>query len=198
MVNDINLDFHVHTLVSCYGNKGFYDRDPPVSVSRLRNIMDAAFEKKISFVVTDHNTTAAFEALKKNEYKGERILEKTEYKGMGCVLKCQRKERVSKKEYGTAEIYVIRGEEISTKQGHVLAVGIENAIRPRMEIADTCREIKNQQGIAIIAHPYFLNGVGEKNIANLIESNNGLVDGIELNLRDLKRANDGKVHLLAA
>src|SRR3989344_4000830 len=187
MIKEIKMDFHVHTLVSCYGNKGFYDREPPVSVHKLKNIMNAAFEKGISFAVTDHNTTASFEALKKNEYGGERILKKGSYEDLGCVLKFPKK-----------GIYVIRGEEISTKQGHVLAVGIEKAIRPGMDISDTCREIKQQSGIAIIAHPYFLNGVGEKNITKLIESNNGLVDGIELNLRDLKRANDGKVHLLAA
>lgn len=61
-----------------------------------------------------------------------------------------------------AELYdfeVVLGEEVSSKQGHVLGLFIEEEIRPGMCAADTVRAIEEQGGIAVIAHPFSMKGV---------------------------------------
>jgi predicted metal-dependent phosphoesterase TrpH len=54
---------------------------------------------------------------------------------------------------GTA-LQVIIGEEISTREGHVLAYFIHERIPPRMSARDTIAAIHAQGGLAVAAHPY--------------------------------------------
>lgn len=49
---------------------------------------------------------------------------------------------------------VIIGEEISTLEGHVLALNIQETIPPRKTLNYTLKAIKQQGGLAIAAHPY--------------------------------------------
>ena len=49
---------------------------------------------------------------------------------------------------------IIPGEEVSTKEGHVLALGIKKAIRKGLSAEKTIEKIHKQNGIAIAAHPY--------------------------------------------
>jgi predicted metal-dependent phosphoesterase TrpH len=61
-----------------------------------------------------------------------------------------------------AEMYdfeVVLGEEVSSKQGHILGLFIEEEIRPGMSAVDTIRAIQEQDGIAVIAHPFSNQGV---------------------------------------
>lgn len=61
-----------------------------------------------------------------------------------------------------SELYdfeVVLGEEVSSKQGHVLGLFIEEEIRPGMSAHDTVRAIEEQGGIAVIAHPFSMKGV---------------------------------------
>lgn len=51
-------------------------------------------------------------------------------------------------------LQVILGEEISTREGHVLAYFIHERIRPGMSASDTIAAIHEQGGIAVAAHPY--------------------------------------------
>ena len=50
---------------------------------------------------------------------------------------------------------VIVGEEITTRGGHLLALFIEEPIRPLRSLRDTIAEVHDQGGIAIPAHPLF-------------------------------------------
>lgn len=61
-----------------------------------------------------------------------------------------------------SELYdfeVIVGEEVSSKSGHILALFIEEEIPAGMSAKDTIRAIQEQDGIAIIAHPFSNQGV---------------------------------------
>jgi len=58
---------------------------------------------------------------------------------------------------GLAEQYglqVIVGEEVSTADGHLLALFIEERIAPGRTIEETIAEVHAQGGLAIVAHPY--------------------------------------------
>ncbi len=70
-----------------------------------------------------------------------------------------------------AELYdfeVIVGEEISAKQGHVLGLYLQEHIPAGMSAADTVRAIHEQDGIAIIAHPFSAQGVFGPTGRNLV------------------------------
>lgn len=54
----------------------------------------------------------------------------------------------------TRNIDVIIGEEISTREGHMLAYFIERHIRNGMTARDTIAAIHDQGGLAVAAHPY--------------------------------------------
>lgn len=65
---------------------------------------------------------------------------------------------VAAEKYG---IVLIRGIEISTKQGHVLAYGIEDMPPIRKGVRETIEAIHRLGGIAVAAHPFrVISGVG--------------------------------------
>ena len=51
-------------------------------------------------------------------------------------------------------LHVIIGEEISTREGHLLAYFIHERIRPGMSARDTIAAVHEQGGLAVAAHPY--------------------------------------------
>jgi hypothetical protein len=74
-----------------------------------------------------------------------------------------------------SELYdfeVIVGEEVSSRSGHILGLFIEEEIPAGMSAADTIRAIQEQDGIAIIAHPFSNQGVfgpfGRSQLANAV------------------------------
>lgn len=54
----------------------------------------------------------------------------------------------------TTDLLVIPGVEVSTKDGHLIALGIEKAPLPGFPIPDTIREVKNAGGVTILPHPF--------------------------------------------
>ena len=76
------------------------------------------------------------------------------------------------------KVKVVKGEEVTTKQGHLLAVFIDQFVFPKRPILDTIKEIHKQGGLAIIPHP--LNptsqGVSLKTLFQIYKE----ADGIEL------------------
>jgi predicted metal-dependent phosphoesterase TrpH len=78
---------------------------------------------------------------------------------------------------------VIVGEEVSTRGGHVVALFIEQRIRPWRSLKSTVAQIHDQGGIAIIAHPlvpYPLCASG-RSILRLLDEQDAIFhpDGIE-------------------
>ncbi len=60
---------------------------------------------------------------------------------------------------------ILPGAEISTKDGHLLALGISKDIESKMSMNETIEEVHAQGGVAVIAHPYsFPNHVNFKNL----------------------------------
>ena len=49
---------------------------------------------------------------------------------------------------------IIPGVEISSRQGHIIALGIHEMVQPRQPADDTIRQIHKQDGLVIIPHPY--------------------------------------------
>ena len=55
----------------------------------------------------------------------------------------------------TGGVPVIIGEEVSSRQGHILGIFLERRVRPGMSAAATVDEIHRQGGLAIAAHPFW-------------------------------------------
>lgn len=50
---------------------------------------------------------------------------------------------------------VIVGEEVSSREGHILALFISHRVPPRLSAAETVAAIHEQAGLAVAAHPYW-------------------------------------------
>ncbi|MGB9815079.1 MAG: PHP domain-containing protein [Thermoplasmata archaeon] len=85
----------------------------------------------------------------------------------------------------SSQIEIIKGVEVSSCCGHILAIGIQEEIKRGLSVDETIDKIREQGGIAIAAHPYrYWSGLGEKNILNK------RFDAIEiLNGRSFKKDN---------
>ncbi len=87
---------------------------------------------------------------------------------------------------------VIRGIEVSSAHGHVLAYGIDCKIPRDLSIEETIEKIHECGGIAVAAHPYrFWSGMGEKNA----KTHN--FDGIEAFNARCKESSNRKARKLA-
>ncbi len=72
--------------------------------------------------------------------------------------------------------HTIKAEEVSSIDGHILAIFIDGEITPRLSQAETVEMIHDRNGIAICAHPFRrVNGVRSKfiDIYDAIEDKNG-------------------------
>src|SRR3989344_4901670 len=76
------------------------------------------------------------------------------------------------------EFIIIVGQEIWTKEGHIIGLGLNKQIADFKSATETINEIHRQGGIAIAPHPYLFLGVGKKAMSlpvDAIESFNGLI-----------------------
>lgn len=82
-------------------------------------------------------------------------------------------------------VIVIPAEEVSSAEGHILAIGIDREIPRGMGIQETIDAIHEAGGYAFAAHPYrWWSGLGEKNTLGYP------FDGVEaLNARSVPHAN---------
>jgi predicted metal-dependent phosphoesterase TrpH len=60
------------------------------------------------------------------------------------------------------KLTVIKGVEVSSADGHILALNVNDKIKPGMSAVDTIEAIKSQSGIAIAPHPFAKFGLGNK------------------------------------
>ncbi|MFZ1721950.1 MAG: PHP domain-containing protein [Microgenomates group bacterium] len=81
-------------------------------------------------------------------------------------------------------IELIRGMEISSQDGHILAYNIDDQIPPNLTLSECIRRIHRQNGIVIIPHPEAkrINGVPLWKIQTIIDSEDPelYLDGIEI------------------
>jgi predicted metal-dependent phosphoesterase TrpH len=74
------------------------------------------------------------------------------------------------------EITILQAEEVSSADGHILALFIDGEILSGLSQEETVESIHDRNGIAICAHPYRkVNGIGSKfkDIYDAIETKNG-------------------------
>ncbi|MCX6816230.1 MAG: PHP domain-containing protein, partial [Candidatus Aenigmarchaeota archaeon] len=67
-------------------------------------------------------------------------------------------------------VIVIPGEEVSTANGHLLGLGIEEWIKPGMAVEETIDIIHDQGGIAIGDHPFDIKNEGIGSLASLTDA----------------------------
>ncbi|MGP8070053.1 MAG: PHP-associated domain-containing protein [Candidatus Bathyarchaeia archaeon] len=53
-----------------------------------------------------------------------------------------------------SDALILPGVEISSRDGHIIALGISEMIQPRLQADETIQRIHDQDGVAIIPHPY--------------------------------------------
>jgi predicted metal-dependent phosphoesterase TrpH len=73
------------------------------------------------------------------------------------------------------DLLIIRGEEVSSRDGHILALFINGEIPSKLSQEETVDAIHSRNGIAVCAHPYrSVNGIGSKfrDIYDAIETKN--------------------------
>lgn len=115
---------------------------------RLEETISTAIERGLdALVFTDYGSTSNFDFLEGNkDKKGDNVLNPKAWdveKKSDIVLKL-----LSEK----GNIYIIKGEELKTKQGHLLAWGIEEPIECNIDIEETIKRIYKQRGIAVFPH----------------------------------------------
>jgi len=79
---------------------------------------------------------------------------------------------------------IVAGEEISTLNGHLIGLFLEEPVQPKMTIEETVREVHVQGGLAYIPHPFFWNGYFSRHYTSIYELGvrliDACVDGIEV------------------
>ncbi len=116
----------------------------------------------------------------------EELLDYAERKGIGCVAVTDHNEfRAFAELEGNGRIIVIPAEEVSSADGHIVALGIDRLIPRDRSIKETIDLIHEAGGYAFAAHPYrWWSGLGEKNTLE------NPFDGVEaLNGRSVRRSN---------
>ncbi len=63
-------------------------------------------------------------------------------------------------------ILFIPGLEVSTKEGHIIGLGLSDSIKPGLTVEETVDKIREQGGISIAAHPFDIRGLG---IGNMLD-----------------------------
>ncbi len=76
------------------------------------------------------------------------------------------------------ELIIVPGMEVSTSQGHILALGLREDIVRQKTVSGAIKTIRGHEALAVAAHPYrFWSGLGEKNVLkhdwDAIEGMNG-------------------------
>ncbi len=91
---------------------------------------------------------------------------------------------------------IIVGEEVSSQDGHVVGLFLEDRIPPGYSVEETVRAIHSQGGIAFAPHPFFKNGFFSNKGYTMVGLGDRLMDstmdGIEISNSTpaLQRAND--------
>lgn len=73
-------------------------------------------------------------------------------------------------------IEVVVGEEITTKEGDLIALFIEEKIKPGRPVLDTIKEVRQQGGLAVVPHPdnWIPGGISFRNLFKIYEHLHGI------------------------
>lgn len=78
------------------------------------------------------------------------------------------------------DILVVKGQEVPTKEGHLLVLGLRKDVhlKDNRTLIDTFKEAKDNNGIIVADHPFYLNGIGQK--LKIAPDHLDYLDGIEV------------------
>ncbi len=96
----------------------------------------------------------------------DKVVRQCRKKGFGCIAITDHNSFRAYEEVKDSEgIIIIPGEEVSSSEGHIIALGIDREIPKGMGVKETIDAIHEAGGIAIAAHPYrWWSGLGRKNV----------------------------------
>ena len=109
----------------------------------------------------------------------EELVESAVEKGIGCIAVTDHNEfEAFERLKDNGRVIIIPAEEVSSKEGHIVALGIDRRIPRGLSIQETIDRIHEAGGYAFAAHPYrWWSGLGEKNTLSYdfdgIEARNG-------------------------
>ncbi|MEM1245264.1 MAG: STAS domain-containing protein [Acidobacteriota bacterium] len=97
-----------------------------------------------------------------------RVLAITDHDTMDGAFRAQRFKEQNEDLFGHIDLII--GEEVSSREGHILGLYLKEWIPPGMSAADTVTAIHSQGGIAIAAHPYtsWMKFMGLEGVGDLI------------------------------
>ncbi|MEK6824170.1 MAG: PHP-associated domain-containing protein [Nanoarchaeota archaeon] len=74
------------------------------------------------------------------------------------------------------DVLIVRGQEVTTKQGHLLVLGLgyDVHLKNGVSLEETLKKAKDNNGIIIIDHPFYMEGTG-----NYLEKNSKLLENID-------------------
>ncbi len=75
-----------------------------------------------------------------------------------------------------SSVLVIPGIEVSTRQGHIIVLGIEEPLPARRDVMETITEARSRGGLVILPHPYHMWRHG---VARKMKSSIRAVDAVE-------------------
>ena len=125
-----------------------FDGQLHIPPDRIKEALEFAIRSELNAIAfTNYGNTNPFDCLARNRDDGGlRVIGSSMWdiqQKSGTVLKVSSPE---------GHIFVLKGEEVKTRQGHVLAWGIDRAIEGRLDIKDTLEMIYHQGGVAVFSH----------------------------------------------
>jgi hypothetical protein len=110
----------------------------------------------------------------------ERLLAYAERNGFGCVAVTDHDTiEGARRMQAMTDLRIIVGEEVSTTDGHVIGLFLQQRVEPGLSARDTALAIKEQGGLVLIPHPFnklFGCGIGQAAYDML-----DLIDAVEIN-----------------
>lgn len=101
---------------------------------------------------------------------------------------------------GSYRFEVVLGEEVTSLEGHVLALFIEERIEGLQPLEPTLEAIHKQGGLAVIPHPmsWLTRSIGQRTIERVLDENieGVFFDGIERSVSPAARVTSKKAHRL--
>lgn len=160
--------------------------EPPASLRRVGDDADAADTRRYGLADLQVHTSAgdgmmdARAILDYVEHRTELdIIAITDHDDIGGALAAR--EIHARRGYS---FEVMTGIELTTRSGHLLALDIDEPLRPLRPLAETVREIHRLGGLAVVPHPfsYLTRSIGERALRRLLATGDPELrpDGIEL------------------
>lgn len=133
----VKADLHSHLRTTSYWQEGDFNRAVDVAQRRLG---EGGIFGLVNFSDTRYETFSGLTGYDR-DFVGE---------GKNAVYVPQK------------DIFIVRGQEVPTQQGHLLVLGLPKDVhlRERRSLEDAIKEARDSNGIIIADHPFYREGIG--------------------------------------